>query len=182
MWERKAKASFWVYPSWIITSPLAFLLRLIGAIGAEYKGLLPAAFTRTFTALLSAAAYRQLLCASSRPEDRAPIEGKMQMLQWWTKRPTTEALFCWGGGRLALCVCATHRHTAVITLTIQPGWWRRWGVGERLSTSDEDGQSGDANASYTWTIWASVASVFIIFCRVRPYVSLMNRLWQIRLM
>lgn len=55
----------------------------------------------------------------------------MQMLQWWTEGPTTEALFCRGGGRLALCVCATHRHTTVITLTIQSGWWRRWGVGER---------------------------------------------------
>ncbi len=94
---------------------------------------------RTFTAPLSAAVYRQPLSVSSRPEDRAPIEGKMQMLQWWTEGPTTEALFCRGGGRLALCVCATHRHTTVITLTIQPGWWRRWGVGERVSATDEDG-------------------------------------------
>lgn len=63
----------------------------------------------------------------------------MQMLQWWTEGPTTEALFCRGGGRLVLCVCATHRHTTVITLTIQPGWWRRWGVEERVSATDEDG-------------------------------------------
>lgn len=38
------------------------------------------------------------------------------------------------------CVCATHKHTTAITLTIHLDWWRRWGVGERLSATDEDGR------------------------------------------
>lgn len=38
------------------------------------------------------------------------------------------------------CVCATHKHTTAITLTIHLDWRRRWGVAERLSAADEDGR------------------------------------------
>lgn len=124
------------------------------------------AFT-TFTALLQTEAYRQLLSVSSRPEDRAPIEGKMQMLQWWTEGLTSEALFWRGGGRLALCVCATHKHTTVITLTIHPGWWRRWGVGEKSLYHwwrwQGKAQAGDANDCYTQIIWAGVPCKHVAF-------------------
>lgn len=79
---KKSNASFVVHPSWISTRPLVSLLRATGYTAVSHKGGFPAAFTRTFTALLSAAAYRQPLSVSSGAEDRAPIEGKMQMLQW----------------------------------------------------------------------------------------------------
>lgn len=46
----------------------------------------------------------------------------------------------WKTGPLCLCHPQTHNSH----LSIQPGWWGRWGVGERVSTTDED-----ANTSWT---------------------------------
>lgn len=73
---KNGTVSFGGCPSRISTVTLTFLLSLSGS-----SAVFPDAST-TFTALLPAAAYRQPPRVSSRPKDRAPIEGKMQMLQW----------------------------------------------------------------------------------------------------
>lgn len=51
------------------------------------------------------------------------------------------------------CVCATHRHTTVITVTIHLDWWRRWWKGLCCWWRWQWGSQ--CNTGDIWTIWTS---------------------------
>lgn len=113
------------------------------------------------------------------PQDRVFIERKMQMLQWLTVGPTTEAPFFWAGWRLALCLChpQTHNshhsdHSVCLTKEVGGSW-------KGLLTADKDARAkahaATVEASYRGTFWTSTVWLLFMVVSQLPSYSLTTK-------